>query len=99
MIFSGIFFLDSLQIVKGPLFFNVAMAVCAFSMCHEFYKAVQEKGFKPIKIIGYLCTLFLIPIGVVKTHTLMMICATIIPLVVFICLCIFYNCNILFNII
>jgi len=84
LIFLGVFFLDSLQIVEGPLFFNVAMAICSFLMCHEFFKAMTEKGFHPIKILGYACTLFLIPIGVVKTNTLMMICASIIPLIIFI---------------
>lgn len=74
--------LDSFQFVHGALFFNIAMAICSFLMCHEFYKAMEEKGFKPIKLLGYLCTLFLIPIGVVQTHTLMMICASLIPLIV-----------------
>lgn len=76
------FFLDSLQIVKGPLFFNIAMAIVSFLMCHEFYKAMQEKGFNPIFLLGYICVLFLIPIGVVKTNTLMMICVSIIPLII-----------------
>ncbi len=53
-------------------------------MCHEFYKALEVKGYKPIKILGYLCTLFLIPIGVVKTYTMMMICASVIPIIIFI---------------
>ena len=74
--------LDGFQFIHGALFFNIAMAICSFLMCHEFYKAMEEKGFKPIKIFGYLCTLFLIPIGVVQTYTLMMICASLIPLIV-----------------
>lgn len=82
LIFLGIFFLDSLQLFNGPLFFNVAMAIVSFLMCHEFYKAMEDKGFRPIKILGYLCTLFLIPVGVVQTRTLMLICVSIIPLVI-----------------
>ena len=79
-----IFVLDSLQIFKGPLFFNVAMAVVSFLMCHEFYHAMESKGYKPIKPLGYLCTLFLIPVGVVKMQTLGLICASLIPLVIFV---------------
>ena len=79
-----IFFLDSLQLFKGPLFFNIAMAIVAFLMCHEFYKATEAKGYKPIKFLGYLCTLFLIPVGVVKTQTLALICVSLIPFVIFI---------------
>lgn len=83
IIIVAVFLLDNLKLVQGPLFFNIAMAIVSFLMCHELYKALEVKGFKPIKIIGYLCTLFIIPIGVVQTTTLMMICAISIPIVVF----------------
>ena len=49
---------------------------------------METKGYKPIKILGYLCTLFLIPIGVVRTTTLMMSCAIIIPFIIFLTLAI-----------
>ena len=88
IIILAVFFLDSLQLVKGPLFFNIAMVIVSFLMCHEFYAALEAKGYKPIKILGYLCTLFLLPIGVVKTHTLALICASIIPLVLFVGMCV-----------
>jgi phosphatidate cytidylyltransferase len=84
LIFLLIFYLDSLELVNGAIFFNIAMAVCAFLMNHEFYSALEEKGFKPIKVLGHLCVLFILPIGVVQTKTLMMICASIIPLIIFI---------------
>ncbi len=84
LIFIAVFGLDSLQIVHGPLFFNIAMAICAFLMSHEFYKAMENKQFKPIKWLGTLCTLLLIPIGVVQTSTMMMICASVVPLIIFV---------------
>ncbi len=84
LIFLLVFYLDSLEFVGGALFFNIAMAICAFLMNHEFYGAMEEKGFKPIKLLGHLCVLFILPIGIVQTKTLMMICASIIPLIIFI---------------
>ena len=84
LIFVGVFVLDSLGFIHGAIFYNIAMAICSFLMLDEFYKAMQEKGFKPLKIVGYICILFLIPIGVVKTYTMMMMCAIGVPLVLFI---------------
>ena len=88
LIFILVFGLDSLQIIHGPFFFNIAMTICSFLMCNEFFKAMEEKGFKPIKWMGYICTLFLMPIGVVQTRTMMMICASLIPLIIFLGMCI-----------
>ena len=82
LIFLGVFYLDSLQIVSGALFFNIAMAIVSFLMSHEFYKALESKGFKPLKGLGYMCTLFLIPVGVVKSGMLGMICASLVPIII-----------------
>lgn len=60
---------------------------------------MEEKGFKPIKILGYLCTLFLIPVGVVKTTTLALICASIMPLVIFVGMCVSIMSKLKFNVV
>jgi phosphatidate cytidylyltransferase len=84
LIFVVVFGLDGLGLIHGAIFYNIAMAICCFLMCGEFYRAMEEKGHKPLKIIGYICVLFLIPIGVVKTYTMMLICAIGVPIVLFI---------------
>ena len=53
-------------------------------MCHEFYKALEEKGFKPIKVLGFICTLLLLPVGVVKTSTMGVIIVSAVPLIIII---------------
>ena len=80
LIFIAVFYLDSLKLVSGALFYNIAMAICSFLMCHEFYKALEAKGFKPLKLLGYLSILFLIPIGVIESRTMMLCCAITIPI-------------------
>ncbi len=52
-------------------------------MLHEFYNAMEHKEHKPIKILGYLCTLLLIPVKVVQPATLTMICVSAIPIIIF----------------
>jgi len=101
IIFS-VFYLDFLYSnlgYNGALFFNIAIAICSFLMCHEFYKAVSNKGIKPIKWLGYLCTLFILPIGVFTSKFIMMICATVIPLIIVIGLAVSVISNIKYNII
>ena len=53
-------------------------------MLHEFYNAMEQKGHKPIKVLGYLCTLLLIPVKVVQPATLAMILVSAVPLIIFI---------------
>ena len=77
-----VFFLDSLQLVGGPLFFNIAIAICSFLMVTEFYNAIAEKGIKPIKFIGYLCALLIIPLGVISTKAMTIVCASVIPIII-----------------
>ena len=86
LLFLIVFGLDSLKLVQGPLFFNISITIVSSLMCHELYKALEVKGFKPIKIIGYLSTLFIIPIGIVDTKLYLMGCSILLPLMIFACM-------------
>ncbi len=98
LIFLGVFVLDSLQIVKGSLFFNIAMLICSFLMCHEFFDAMEKKEYKPIKIIGYLCTLLLVPIGIIKNTSLMFMLTCAIPFIIFAGMCVSVFSNLKYTI-
>lgn len=80
-----IFALDALNLVEGPLFFNIALAIVANIMINEFYNALEKKGTKPIRILGHLTTLAIIPIGLVKPEIITFIYFMMFPLLIFLC--------------
>ena len=79
----AVFVLDSFQVVKGPLFFNIALAIASLMMVHEFYNAVEKKGTKPIKFLGYITSLAIIPIGLIETEVVTLIYFLIFPILLF----------------
>lgn len=98
-ILVGIFVLDGLKLVEGPIFFNIALAIVTLMMTYEFYNAVEKKGVKPIRIFGYLMSLVIIPIGLVKTEIITMLYFLMFPVLLFACFFKSIITNIKFNII
>lgn len=83
-ILVGIFVLDSLNIVGTPIFFNIALAIVSFMMMREFYNAVEKKGVKPLKYLGYLSVFTIIPIGFIEQDKIAFIYFLIFPILLFI---------------
>lgn len=98
-ILIAIFVLDSINLVNGPIFFNIALSIVSVMMIQEFYNAVEKKGFKPIKIFGYLTALAILPIGLVKTEIITLIYFLIFPVLLFACFTKSIVTNIKYNII
>jgi len=82
-IIVAIFILDSFQFVKGPLFFNIVIAVISYMMTHEFYHAIEKKGIKPIKSLGYISSLAILPIGLVNTEIITLLYFMLFPILIF----------------
>lgn len=98
-ILVAIFILDSLKLVSGPIFFNIALSIVSLMMTYEFYSALEKKGTKPIKILGYLTSLAIIPIGLVKTEIITLIYFLMFPILLFACFVKSITTNIKVNII
>ena len=98
-IIIAIFVLDSINLVKGPIFFNIALTVISLMMMYEFYNAVEKKGTKPIKTFGYLTALALLPIGLIKTEIITLIYFLTFPVLLFACFTKSIITNIKYNII
>lgn len=79
-ILVAVFVLDSFQWVNGPLWFNLALAAVSCMMVYEFYGALEKKEIKPIRAIGYLMALTIVPIGLIPTETLILIDFLVFPL-------------------
>ena len=95
----AIFVLDSLGFVSGPIFFNIALAMVSLMMIHEFYDAVEKKDVKPIKSLGYITALAIIPIGLVKTEIITLIYFMLFPAILFLCFTKSIMSNMKYNII
>jgi len=95
----AIFLLDSLNIFQGPVFFNIAITIISLMMTHEFYNALEKKGVKPFKNIGYVASLSIIPIGLVKPEIITFIFFLMFPILLFSCFVKSIITNIKFNII
>lgn len=98
-ILVAIFVLDGMNFINGPVFFNIALAVVSSMMINEFYNAVEKKGVKPIKTLGYLSVLAILPIGIVKTEIITLIYFLIFPVLLFACFMKSITSNIKYNII
>ena len=68
-------------------------------MTHEFYNAVEKKETKPIKILGYLTSLAIIPIGLIKTEIITFIYFLMFPILLFACFVKSIKSNMKYNII
>lgn len=82
-IIAAVFLLDSFQLVNCPLFFNIAIAIISLMMTYEFYEAVEKKDIHPIKYLGYIASLAIIPIGLVKTEIVILLYSMLFPLLIF----------------
>lgn len=98
-ILAFIFILDSFKLIEAPIFFNIALAVVSLMMTDEFYKAVEKKGTKPIKLLGYLMPIAIIPIGILKPETITLIYFLIFPVLIFACFVKSIRTNMKYNII
>lgn len=94
----AIFILDSLNIVNGPIFFNIALTIVALMMTHEFYNAIEKKGVKPIKNLGYIASLAILPIGILKPEVITLVYFLLFPILLFICFVKSILTNIKFNV-
>ncbi len=66
---------------------NIALAIVALMALAEFYHAFEQKGFKPIKIPGYILSLGIIMIGLVEAEILKPILFMTLPVLIFIYFC------------
>lgn len=99
VVLVAIFILDSLNIINGPIFFNVALTSVALMMTHEFYNAVEKKGVKPIRNIGYIASLAILPIGLLKPEVITLVYFLLFPILLFVSFMKSILTNIKFNII
>lgn len=81
----AIFILDGFQWMSGSIFFNLALTIVSFMMTYEFYGALEKKGVKPIKSLGYLMSMIILPIGFVKPEIMTFICFLAFPILLFAC--------------
>ena len=95
----AIFILDSLNIVKGPIFFNIALTIVSLMMTHEFYNAIEKKDVKPFRNIGYIASLSILPIGILKPEIITLIYFLLFPILLFVSFVKSIVTNIKFNII
>ena len=95
----AIFVLDSLNIVNGPIFFNIALTIVSLMMTHEFYNAVEKKGTKPIRNLGYIASLAILPVGMINPEIITLIYFLLFPLLLFLSFVKSIVTNIKFNII
>lgn len=98
-ILVAIFVLDSLNLVAGPLFFNIALAIVSIMMTYEFYHAVEKKEVKPMKLFGYLASLAILPIGLVKTEWIILLYFLMFPVLLFACFVKSLSSNMKYNVI
>lgn len=85
-IIVAIFLLDGFKIVSdSPIFFNVAISIISLMMTYEFYEALEKKGVKPIKWMGYLTSLSIIPIGLINSEIITFIYFLMFPVLLFAC--------------
>ena len=95
----AIFILDNFNLVRGPIFFNIALAIVSLMMTHEFYNAIEKKQIKPIRILVYIASLAIIPIGLVKSEVINLIYVILFPVLLFISFVESITTNIKYNII
>lgn len=98
-IIIAIFILDSFQFVKSPFIFNIALSIISCMMTYEFYDAVSKKGVKPIKNLGYLASLAILPIGLVKPEIITLLYFMLFPILILVSFIESLRTNIKYNII
>ena len=98
-ILIAIFVLDSFQFVKGPFIFNIALSIASCMMTHEFYDALSKKGVKPIRNVGYVASLAILPIGFLNNEMISLINFMLVTILILISFIESLRTNIKYNII
>lgn len=63
---------------------NIALTFVALVSLFEFYNAFKNKGYKPFELVGYIVTLGILGIGLIKAETVKIILFLILPILLFI---------------
>lgn len=83
----GIAILILVFIFNNLFIVNIAVTAIALLGISEFYKAMNNKGIKSIKSIGYISTLAILAIGMVSADILKIILFAILPIATFMLFC------------
>jgi phosphatidate cytidylyltransferase len=80
----GFLILIFVLFIKNETIFSLAVTIVALIGLNEFYNAIKAKGMKPIEIVGYLVTTFLLMIGLVNNNILSTFLTFLVPLILLI---------------